>query len=293
MKKIYFIIPVLCAILLQTTAAFAEIGKSPERLEDKGRPLTREEDKRPTPMPIAEKNWKGNGEVKGKAFVGIVDTVSGTGFTMKLTARYEGASTGTLFTVDTVQAKFFQANIVEAGTSTATTTGSSTPATLAQVVKGDRVLVNGTLEGTKITAKNVHIGIPARAEKRIEDRKEKREEAKPIDLIRQGDGQPVIVGTVGTTTGSSTTFTLTNKSNVVYTIDAANTKVYLKSATGTVIDIKTGDRVVVQGAVSGTSITATTVIDHGQVALKRIDDKTGLVKPTIAEKVKGFFKKFF
>jgi uncharacterized cupin superfamily protein len=294
MKKTYFIIPVLCALLLQSTAAFAESRKDVGRPEDKVRPaVTREEEKRPTPMPLGDKDWKRNDAVKGKAFVGIVNTVGTTSFTMKLTARYEGASTGTVFTVDTTNAKFLQSGIVESGTSTATTTGSSTPATISQLVSGARVLVNGTIEGTTITAKNVHIGIPARAEKRVEDRKEKRPEVRPIDLIQQGDGQPVIVGIVGTTTGSSTTFVLTNKNNVAYTIDAANAKVYLKAATGTVADIKTGDRVVVQGTVTGTSIVATTVIDHGQVALKRIDDKTGLVKPTIAEKVKGFFKKFF
>jgi hypothetical protein len=67
------------------------------------------------------------------------------------------------------------------------------------------------------------------------------------------DGDTItVLGRQGTTTASTT-----------YSVDASNAKVIKGSATTTasVSDISVGDRVIVQGTVTGASIAATTIID--------------------------------
>jgi hypothetical protein len=77
----------------------------------------------------------------------------------------------------------------------------------------------------------------------------------------QGNGQPIVGGSVSAVSGTS--LTVTNSSNVTYAIDASSATVFKKGATSTVADIAVGDEVIVQGAVSGQSVTANSVIDHG------------------------------
>ena len=79
----------------------------------------------------------------------------------------------------------------------------------------------------------------------------------------QGNGEPVVAGTVTAVSGS--TITLTNSGNVTYTIDATNSKFSTRNVQGTstISNISVGDRVIAQGVVNGTSVTASLVIDQG------------------------------
>ena len=77
----------------------------------------------------------------------------------------------------------------------------------------------------------------------------------------QGNGEPVIAGTVSVISG--TTFSVTNNGSATYSVDASSATVVKGNATSSVSSIAVGDHVVVQGAVSGTSVTASSVIDSG------------------------------
>lgn len=67
-----------------------------------------------------------------------------------------------------------------------------------------------------------------------------------------------VMGTVSSVNG--TTITVNGKNGGSYTVDAGNTTVH-KMVTTTVSDIAVGDTIGVQGEVSGTTISATTIMD--------------------------------
>ena len=75
-----------------------------------------------------------------------------------------------------------------------------------------------------------------------------------------GNGQPVVAGTISAISGN--TLTLTTTSNVTYTIDATNAKILEGNSTVAIGSLAVGNKVLVQGTVSGTSVTASTVIDQ-------------------------------
>jgi ABC-type dipeptide/oligopeptide/nickel transport system ATPase component len=66
------------------------------------------------------------------------------------------------------------------------------------------------------------------------------------------------MGTVSAVDGS--TVTITNTDGTTYTVDATNAKVS-KMVDLSVSDIKVGDQVGVMGTISGTSVTATHIMD--------------------------------
>jgi len=80
----------------------------------------------------------------------------------------------------------------------------------------------------------------------------------------QGNGQPVIAGTVSAISGS--TLTVNTASNIQYTVDAANAKFVKGPNTIALSDVIVGDPVVVQGVTNGTAITASFVIDQAHSA---------------------------
>ena len=98
-----------------------------------------------------------------------------------------------------------------------------------------------------------------------------------------GNGQPITAGNVSAINGA--TLTVTTKSNVTYTVDASNAKILAgQNATATIANIVVGDSVVVQGAVNGTNVTATTIIDR----VKPVDNSNASTTPK-----KGMMGGFF
>src|SRR5262249_10880928 len=79
-----------------------------------------------------------------------------------------------------------------------------------------------------------------------------------------GNGEPVIGGSVTSISGDTLTVT-TAQGGQTYTVDATNAIVEKNNATSSVSAIETGDKVVVQGSVNGTSVTASSVLDSGQM----------------------------
>lgn len=79
---------------------------------------------------------------------------------------------------------------------------------------------------------------------------------------------PGVMGSVTAISGS--TITLTSANNTLYTINASSAKIVKNRNTIiTLADIKVGDTIMVQGTVSGTSVTATTIFDGKPVVSKK------------------------
>ncbi len=59
------------------------------------------------------------------------------------------------------------------------------------------------------------------------------------------------------------TLTVTNASNVAYMINTASFTVFMKRVSSTLANVAVGDNVIVQGAVNGNLMTASSIIDQG------------------------------
>ena len=170
-----------------------------------------------------------NGARNGMGISGTVSAISGT--TLTVTGKARAVTPGATETVVTYT--------VDASSSTVTKNGVSSP--VSAIASGDTVMVQGTISGTNIVAKTIRDGV-----------------AQPVI---QGNGQPVIAGSVTSINGNS--IVVTNKSNVTYTIDTTNAKVVVQGVTSpTISNVAVGDNVIIQGAVNGTSVTASSVIDQ-------------------------------
>jgi hypothetical protein len=157
----------------------------------------------------------------------------------------------TTYTVDATNAKIYKGS--------ATTTVS-----VSDIAVNDTVVVQGTVSGTSITATVIRDGVvpmtgrPGMPGKFFGHGASSTPSGTPII---QGNGEPVVGGKV--TTISGTTITVTNTGNVTYTIDAASTTI-VKNGTSTAIgNIAVGDSLIVQGAVNGNSVAASSIIDQG------------------------------
>ncbi len=158
--------------------------------------------------------------------MGKVTAVSGN--TITVAGGKDGA---TAYTVDVTNAK-----VMIGSQTTAPTTGS-----VSDIKVGDTVAVRGTVSGTTVTATSVTDGM----------------------FMRGGFGGPGgkgrgVEGTVSAVSGN--TVTVTAKDGTSYTIDASSAKVS-KVVDLQVSDIKVGDTIGAQGTVSGTSVTATHIMD--------------------------------
>ncbi len=114
--------------------------------------------------------------------------------------------------------------------------------TLTSLAVGEHVHVKGTLDGTTVTAESVMAGMKM---------------GKGGPGGRHGKG-PGVMGTVSAINGS--TVTVTGMNGTSYVVEAGSATVQ-KMAAGTLSDIAVGDRIGVQGTVSGTTVTATNIID--------------------------------
>lgn len=218
----------------------------------------------------------------GQSLTGTV-TVIGTN---TITVNGKHASTTGLFIVDVSSAKFFKNN--------ATTT-------LNAILLGDTVFVQGKVSGNSVTASAVYSGkLPAalqkveiRKEEKKEERKEKREDRMAdrlrgtaiLGIVTNVNGNTILVdGRFGTSTATTT-----------YTVNAANAKIFKDKATTTVSAILVGDRVLVEGTVSGTTVTANVIFD-GKLPLNGKAFGAFSYEPEqgkFFQKINNFLKNFF
>ncbi len=196
----------------------------------------------------------GGGMHRAPGVFGTVASISGN--TITVTSKGFGSNaTATTYTVNATNA---------------TVTKSGAASTVAGIAIGDSVMVQGTVSGTSVTATAIRDGVTGGrmggtgmrgfASSTTPDGK------KPNAALANitGNGQPVIGGTVASISG--TTLSITNKSNVSFSVDASNATVNKGGATSTVASIATGDSVIVQGTVNGSSVVASSVIDQGVVS---------------------------
>ena len=174
--------------------------------------------------------------VQGTGIGGTVASVSGTTLTVTSKAGPNGG-TATTYTVDA---------------SSATVTKSGATSSVSGIAVGDTLMVQGTVSGTSVTAKSISDGQFGKGGMNGQT------------PSIQGNGQPIVAGKVATISG--TTLTITNNSNVTYTIDASSAKVTQGQNTITTSNINTGDTIIAQGTVNGTSVVASSVIDQTRPA---------------------------
>jgi len=187
--------------------------------------------------------------------LGVVGTVSSVSGNMLIVSGRTGFGTTTpavTFTVDATNS---------------TVRKNNATSTVSAIVAGDTVFVQGTVSGTNVTATSIFdgaimrrpLGAPGTGKPGDSGEGKQNWNASFTSPI-QGNGQPVVAGKVSSVSGN--TLTITNASNVIYSVDATNAKIVEGQNTIAVSSIKVGDSVVVQGAVNGTSITASSVIDQ-------------------------------
>ncbi len=164
---------------------------------------------------------------KGPHVHGTVTAINGTSIT--ITDEHDSAT----YTIDASAATFKKAAVGAAPTTV----------TIADIKVGDEVSAMGTLSGTTLAATEVMdgrfgghgMGGPG------------------------GHGRgPGVMGTVTSVNGS--TITVKNHDGTVYSVNAGSATVS-KMTTGSLSDVVVGDTIGVQGDVSGTSVTAKSIMD--------------------------------
>ena len=160
---------------------------------------------------------------------------------------------GTAYTVDARAATFKKA---AAG-------AKPTTVTISEIAVGDKIGAMGTLSGTTLTATEVIEGDFGRGGR-----------GGPGGHGGRGPGGAGGPGVMGKVTAvNGTTITVTGKDGQSYTVNAGAATIQ-KMTTGALSDIAVGDQIGVQGTVSGTTVTATNIMD---------DVPASHAKPTTAQ----------
>ncbi len=174
--------------------------------------------------------WGGRGAGMTRGAPGVFGTVSAiSGESITLTSKGFGQNaTPTTYTVDATNA-------------TVTKDGASS--SVSAIAVGDTLMVQGTVSGTTVTATKIDDGMGGR-----------------------GPGMaPGVFGTVASISGNSISVTSKGGPNgaagTTYTVDATNATVTKDGTASSVSTIVVGDTVMVEGTVSGTTVTATTIRD--------------------------------
>ena len=245
-KKYFYISLFLSVFVILATASltYADNG-------NRGRQAGEKNDK--------TRNWQNAGLARPAVF-GIVSAINGNTLTIASRQKEnENNSSSVSFSVDATNAKILK---------------NSTAGTLTSIAVGDNVAVFGTVSGTNIVATEIHDGIMRGTG--TANRSE-RTQNPPMT----GNGQPVVVGTVSSLSGS--TISITNKSGVSYSVDATNAKITQGPNTISYSNIVVGDMLVVQGTVNGNSIVASSIMD------RTVQANTNTAPNANATQHRGFF----
>ena len=173
--------------------------------------------------------------------VGTVTAVSGNTITINGRTGF-GSTTATIsYTIDATNA---------------TVRKNNATSTIASIAVGDRIFVQGTVSGTNVTATAIIDGVMMGGRGNGGPRGGDASSTPPF----MGNGQPVIAGTISVISGNSLTITTT--SNITYTVDVTSAKILKGQNTIAISNVAVGDKVLIQGTINGTSVTATTVVDQ-------------------------------
>lgn len=214
----------------------------------------------------------GRGPGMGMMMHGVFGTVSSiSGNTITITSKGFGQNTTEkTYTVDATNAKV-------------TKDGASS--SVSAIAVGDNIMVRGTITDTNVVATDIYDG---KIGPRTNWSNGQKLQASPII---QGNGQPIVGGTVSSISGSS--ITITNKSNATYTVDASSAVVAKNNATSSVSEIAVGDNLIIQGAVNGNSITASSIIDRATPNIATNPNNSGGIVRKFFGRMGGFFHSLF
>ena len=186
---------------------------------------------------------------------GTVSAINGT--TLTVTSKFGLKDSGDNKTTTTTTTYTVNA-------ANATVTKGNASSSVASIAVGDTVAVQGTVSGTSVTATTIRdlpagqaggVGMMGRGQGMKNGG-----DASSTPSIIQGNGQPVIGGNVTAVSGNTLTVT-TAKGGVIYTVNAAGATIEKGGIASSIANIAVGDNVIVQGAVSGTSVTASSIVD--------------------------------
>ncbi|NVN96699.1 hypothetical protein HXX01_00360 [Candidatus Nomurabacteria bacterium] len=210
------------------------------------------------------------------AVVGQVTAINGNIITITSKQVFDRNNNGTTptpttttFTVDATNAK------IEKGGATVI---------LSNIIVGDTIMVQGTVTGTNVVATNIRDGIARGQEQNKEKGNQSTDGQIPANM--QGNGLPIVAGSVTSITGNSVV--ITNKSNVTYTIDATSAKIVKGTTTGTITNIAVGDQILAQGNINGNNVVATSIYDQVNQTTKNAPKAKG-----IFSKIGSFFGRLF
>ena len=200
------------------------------------------------------------GEMRGRGMMtrptaeGTVTAISGN--TITISGHQGMASTSspqTTFTIDATSARVMRNNATSS---------------VSAIAVGDTIGVSGTLTGTTIVATMIRDGVLLGRGDMGNRQGNRGGMMNPSNQANtqateqlQGNGQPVIAGSITAINGTS--ITVTNKSNVTYTAEISAAKVIVGGSAAAAASLKVGDMVVIQGAINGSAVTASSVIDNG------------------------------
>lgn len=206
----------------------------------------------------------------GKPMImGIVTKISGDTITMtsKNINRDDNNSEDTItYTVDASNATFYKA---------------MEKASISDVKDGNRIMVEGTVSDTKITATEIHIGNFSQWENGQTG-------------ILNGNGKPVVVGKVTDVNESNKTITIEAYNNASYVIDLSGANIYEARKTIQISDIKDGNIVLVQGEIDGSNVKASNVSvqTNNKSTTGQINNQNGQ-KVGFFHKIGNFFSHLF
>ena len=235
----------------------------------------------------SQTNWGQKGNMERGQFergqhipgvMGVVSVIKGSNLTIQSHSFGPNSAT-TTYSIDASKAI-----VIDKGATS----------TLSAIAIGNPIAVEGTVNGTSVIATKINIG---GGFGRINGERPNigpRGASSTAKLnMLEGNGEPVIGGTVSMVSG--TTITITNKSNTTYSIDASSATITKNNATATASDIVVGDSVLVQGSINGTSVIASTITDHVPAVQNSNNVKTSSSNPvgSFFGGIKGFFSRLF
>ena len=181
----------------------------------------------------SQKQQNGNMEQRqNQGIMGTVTAINGTTITM--TSRVNGPNQSDTTTTYTVDA------------SSATITKNGETSSVSAIAVNDNIVVEGTTNGTTITAKTIKIGMGQMIDK----------DATKGTVTAIGGNTITMTGKTG---GQPTKNTDTAQTTTTYTIDASKATITEDGTSSTLSAIVVGDIIMVKGTTTGTSIAATSI----------------------------------
>ncbi len=200
---------------------------------------------------------RGEGRFGQPGIMGTVSTINGSTLTISGRGLGRNASSGTeTYTVDAASAR-----VVKNGSTSS----------VSAIAVGDKVFVRGTVSGTNIAATLIRDGAAKQ--------ENGGDWSNQTSSLIQGNGQPIIAGTISAISGN--TVTVSTKSGISYVVAASGAKVVEGKNQISLSSLAVGDTVIVQGSVNGTQVAASSIIVQKAVT------QNGTAHP--AQKQLGFF----